>query len=499
MPSTSSLDSAPALAERYDTIAYAAQAHAQTHPSHLATIATLLGMLPPPVATCRVLEVGCADGANLLPMAVALPHAHFTGCDLSAQAIARAAGAAADLGLSNVTLLQQDLRELTDTSATYDYIIAHGVYSWVPAPVREALLALAERRLAPNGVMFVSYNTFPGCHVRQVAWEILHAHVDALPTVRERLDAARALSAMLAEPGATQTDNDAFIRAEFAKIATKSDSALFHDDLGVPNQPFYFREFAAALAPHGLAFLAEAKLSLMTSVGLAPQVAQFVAGMDPLTREQYLDYARLRRFRQTLVRRASASVLPTTLEARAADMHAAAAMALVRASAERPEVPGDTTEGNVDSRAKRALMYWLVAQAPRSVSMAEATAWHQKHAPTGARSAVTLLVEACFAGMVDLYVQPPALAAQPSSRPRASAMVRWQVARQSGVTNLRHESLGIDDPLARRLLAVLDGTRSHDELVAFVADALPGTERDTAAARVSTYLSHFALHGLLSA
>ena len=73
--------------------------------------------------------------------------------------------------------------------------------------------------------MFVSYNTFPGCHIRQIAWEILHAHVDALPTARQRLDAARALASLLAEPGTTHTENDAFVRTEFARLATQSDSA----------------------------------------------------------------------------------------------------------------------------------------------------------------------------------------------------------------------------------------------------------------------------------
>lgn len=499
LPSTPQRESAPDLAQRYDTIAYAAQAHAQTHPSHLAAVATLRGKVPPPVATCRVLEVGCSDGANLLPMAASLPLAHFTGCDLSAQAIARATSTASELGIANVTLLQQDLRELDDGAATYDYIIAHGFYSWVPAPAREALLALAARRLAPNGVLFVSYNTFPGCHIRQIAWEILHAHVDALPTPRERLDAARALASLLAEPGTTQTENDAFIRAEFARVATQTDSALFHDDLGVPNQPFYFREFTAALVPHGLAFLSEARLSTMTLTGLSPRVQQFMSGLDPLAREQYLDYARMRRFRQSLVCRVDAPAAAASPEAFAADLHAAASISLVRAAAENTALLADTAGDALEVRANRALLRRLVAEAPRIVTMAEAAAWHRQQSPTSTRSASALLVDACHAGMVDLYVQPPALAAQPSARPQASAIVRWQVERQSRVTNLRHETLRIDDPLARRLLAVLDGTRSRNELVAFVAEALPPAERTGAAERVSTYLSHFALHALLSA
>ena len=149
------------LAERYDSVAYAAQANALSHPTHLATVATLLGLAPPDVRTSRVLEVGCSDGANLLPMAAGLPEASFVGCDLSGQAIAMARAGAEELGLRNVTLLQQDLATLGDDPAPFDYIIAHGVYSWVPAPVRDALLDLARRKLVAQRRTFRELQCLP--------------------------------------------------------------------------------------------------------------------------------------------------------------------------------------------------------------------------------------------------------------------------------------------------------------------------------------------------
>jgi hypothetical protein len=98
-----------------------------------------------------------------------------------------------------------------------------------------------------------------------------------------------------------------------------------------------------------------------------------------------------------------------------------------------------------------------------------------------------------------LYVDPPALAAMAGDRPIASPVVRWQARRQPSVTNLRHETLRIDDPLALALLVLLDGTRARPELVAALAAQLPESERANAGERVATYLSHFALHGLLTA
>jgi SAM-dependent methyltransferase len=487
------------LAQKYDTIAYAAQANPLSHPTHLATVATLLGLDPPDVATSRILEVGCSDGANLLPMAATLPHARFVGCDLSGQAIAQARRGAHEIGLANAQFLQQDLATLGDDPEPFDYIIAHGVYSWVPAPVRDALLDLAARRLTRNGVLFVSLNVYPGCHVREAAWNMLHQHVDGIADPRARLEAARAFAALLAEPGVTQTETDGFLRQELAKLAAQNDSALFHDDLAVPNDPVYFHEFAAHLARHGLTWFAEAKLSMMTPAGLTTRMQQFVAGMDRLAREQYLDFARLRRFRQSLACRADA--MPSGLEPaeRTAKLHAAASMTLVRAAAEGKAFVDEPHE--VDASAVRRVLQWLVRESPRIVTMSEAIEWQREHAPqdTGARPLPVLLAEACYAGTVDLYTQRPPLAAVAGERPQASPVVRWQARRQPAVTNLRHEPLRIDDPIALSLLVLLDGTRTRADLAATISNSLPEGERAQAAERVTTYLSHFALHGLLVA
>src|SRR4029453_4018891 len=133
--------------------------------------------------------------------AAALPHARFVGCDLSGSAIADARRAARELGLSNVIFRQQDLSTLSDDPDAFDYIIAHGVYSWVPAAVRDALLALAAHRLSRNGVLFVRYNVPPVCPVREAAWQMLHYHVDRLADPRARIDAGWELARLLADPG----------------------------------------------------------------------------------------------------------------------------------------------------------------------------------------------------------------------------------------------------------------------------------------------------------
>jgi 2-polyprenyl-3-methyl-5-hydroxy-6-metoxy-1,4-benzoquinol methylase/methyltransferase-like protein len=485
------------LAQRYDAVAYASRSNALTHPGHLATVATLFGLAPPAVATCRMLDVGCSDGANLLPMAAALPEAQFVGCDLSGQAIEIARASAAELGLRNVTFLQQDLASLPASLGTFDYITAHGFYSWVPPEARESLLALASTRLAGSGIMFVSYNTYPGCHMRAAAWEVLQYHVKGLADPRDKLTAARTLAALLAEPGAVQTETDQVLRDEFRKLATQPDSALFHDDLAEINQPFYFHEFAAALHRHQLTFLAEAKLSMMTAAGLSPRVQQYVMNMDRLTREQYLDFAKVRRFRQSLVCRADAPVAATDTAARVRALHVAASMALVRSAAEGKAFAGAPATDDPSVHATRAILQFLVSVAPRIVPVDEVRAQVREHPVAGARPVEALLAEACYAGTVDAYVHPPELAATAPARPLAPAIVRWQAARGGGITNLRHETLQLDDRDAMRLLTLLDGTRTHDDLAQALATGPGGADTD-GSARITAYLAHFAMHGLLT-
>jgi hypothetical protein len=223
--------------------------------------------------------------------------------------------------------------------------------------------------------------------------------------------------------------------------------------------------------------------------------------MDRLTREQYLDFVRLRRFRQSLVCRADAVPSSAPAHERAAALHASASTSLVRAAVEGKAF-ADPPAADASARAMRRLMQWLVEEAPRVVPVSDAAQWLTANAPedaSAARPVPALLAEACYAGMVELYTHAPPLSASAGEHPVASAIVRWQAARQSSLTNLRHEPMRVDDPHALALLALMDGTRTRDDLAAALASRLPEAERPRARERTAAYLSQFALHGLLAA
>jgi len=92
-------------ANPYDVTPYIDLSYKATHPDRLATMARLLGRSPAPLERCRVLEIGCAAGGNLLPMAYSLPHADFVGIDYSARQIEDGRARVAELGFYNVQLI----------------------------------------------------------------------------------------------------------------------------------------------------------------------------------------------------------------------------------------------------------------------------------------------------------------------------------------------------------------------------------------------------------
>ncbi len=450
-----------AIAANYDAIAYEALPYPMSHPDNVAAVATMFGLAPPPIERARVLEVGCNDGANLLPMAAALPEATFTGCDIAPGAVRAATAGAQALGLANIRFLEADLAILD--GGPWDYVIAHGVYSWVPAPVRDALLALIGRSLAPGGLAFVSYNTYPGGYVRRSAWEALRWHVRDAPERADKLREARALAALMAGAGPTHEAADASVRNEFARIANEADSPLYHDTLAEPNEPVWFHAFADHVHAHGLGYVAEAVPSMMTGAGLSRAVRQFLAAKGRLDREQYLDIARVRRFRQSILARHDEAERAQLVPARLATLRVSASMPLMRA-ASKDKWPG---AAGADGPALRALLEALMAAAPCARPVAEVLAGVR--AAPGGRAPETLLLEAWMSGFAQLHVRGADAATTPGPRPRASRVARWQVAQREAVTNLRHETMRMVDPFARSLLALCDGQRDRRALAAALA------------------------------
>ena len=288
----------------YDIVDYPGHALAQAHPDRLSTLASLFGILPPTIATCRILELGCGDGVNLMSVAHALPQARCVGIDLAASGIKKGQAIASGLGVTNVELKQFDIMDVGQEFGKFDYIIAHGIYSWIPESVRDKLLAICKANLSENGVAYISYNTYPGCHLRKMIREMMKYHVSEMETPQQKIEQGRALIKFLAE---SSTDEPDFYRnilaKEYARVSQHSESSVFHDDLADTNHPVYFHQFVEHAEKHGLQYLSEAQFFEMQSGIFAPEAVDVVNQISDsrVAKEQYLDFLKCRSFRQTLL------------------------------------------------------------------------------------------------------------------------------------------------------------------------------------------------------
>jgi methyltransferase-like protein/SAM-dependent methyltransferase len=473
----------------YDEVPYPSQPFPQTHPDRLATLATLFGLRPAPPGRCRVLELGCAAGGNLIPLALGLPESTFVGIDLSARQVAEGVATIQALGLRNVELRRLSITDVDDSFGEFDYVISHGVYSWVPEPVQDALLEVCARRLTPDGVGYVSYNTLPGWHMKGMIRDMMCYHVSRrrVAAAAEQVREARALLQFLAD--AVPPDNNSYgllLKSELDTLQAHSDSYLYHEHLEENNDPIYFFEFNERLHARGLRYLGEADLSAMVPPSLPEAAARRLAELAPnlIQMEQYLDFVRNRTFRQTLLcrehHRPTYDLHPRQMTA----FHVAAAL---QPKSPAPDVEGPTSEVFVaSSRQKlttnvplvKAGLLCLAAAWPQALSFAELR--RQARARLGLppdetpeaveRDTLSLgdaVLRAYAAGpgvVADLWLEPPRFAARPGPRPEASPLARLQAPGNSHVTSLRHQRVAITD-FDRVLLPLLDGTRNRSRLL----------------------------------
>ena len=224
-------------------------------------------MNPARLNSCRVLELGCGEGANLIPIAFQWPESEFVGIDLSAAAIREGNDFISRMGLTNIVLRCHDIMQIGSEFGRFDYMIAHGVYSWVPDAVRDKMLSIFRHNLSPHGIAFVSYNCYPGCHSRDIARQIMRYHVRDITDPHQRALQSRGVLRFLAEASAEDTIFGFELRNQLDRINGIDDRVLFHDDLSDVASPFYLHQVVEAAAGHGLQYLSNWRLPFRTSAG----------------------------------------------------------------------------------------------------------------------------------------------------------------------------------------------------------------------------------------
>lgn len=471
----------------YDDLPYDGGCVSSSHPARMRALGKLFGLDAPDPDSARILEIGCAGGSNLLPLAYSLPGATFTGIDLSARQIDLARERASKLQLSNLQLEAMSVVDAANLQGPFDYIICHGVYSWVPDEVRDAILRTIHDKLAPNGIAFVSYNALPGWHFRKGVRDMMVYHGRYFPTVEERAQQARALVDFVGDAGAT-------LAAEIPGLAVPSqavasvrdvitrypDYYVVHEFLESDNRAFYLYEFVDQLEAHDLQYLGDTTFASMVAGNLPAEIAETLTriSVTAVALEQYRDFLVNRTFKHSLIC-AKDVVLERSIEPHLA-------RGLNYRIAHPPGAQGETPESayGADGRLTglanatgRAVVAALRGAYPGVLSFADV----QK--ATGTLTGDELertLLNLLAHDIVEVVAGTLGPQTTRSSSVRAWPPARVLGAEMGSIPTRYHQSLGIN-AAGRLLLGLLDGTRTEQQVLdeAYATLARPGMSYET--------------------
>lgn len=518
-----------ALAHAYDVTPYVGQPFCLTHPSLLAAYGSLYGLSPPPPDNCRVLEMGCGDGGNIIPMAYDFPESEFMGIDLSPVQIGIGQQHVDSLGLMNVRLDARSIMDMGPADGKFDYIIVHGVYSWVPDIVKEKILDICRNNLVYQGVAYISYNVLPGWRFNKSMRDMMLYRTRHIKDPKDRVHASLELVNTMLEAGADSSRfHDVQLRFFGKTLQSFKDvsSYLLHEYMEADNDPFYFHQFAGALQKKGLQYICDAEQADFELDRLPSDAAEKIEQLSEnvIDIEQYLDFFNNTRFRRSLVCHAEIDVSSEYSLERIKPLFAASGVIPVLDSPDSPirEATAFRTTAGRQFRTQhlvaQAVLRKLSAIRPCTIDMASLIHAVKSETITDAQGSDEQQTEKIghavyslfFNGVLELLAAPRRCVLETSDRPIASSVARL-LAPSGRVTNLCHRTVVMDDDMANFVLVHLDGTRTRDGLIDLVMDGIGSgrlhppkqeaasqeTSRERLGRQLDSILQHLARCGIL--
>ena len=293
----------------YSELGYKSMPFPYTTPATLEAYGALVGVSAPNPKTARVLELGATYGGNIISQALFNPDATFVGIELSQEQVEKGNEVIANAGLTNVSLIQSDIASIGSEIGTFDYIIAHGVYSWVDDGVKDALLRLIDEHLVEDGIAYVSYNTYPGWHTMEEVRQLMmfsnrdKAQFNHKEKVLHGKTIGSIVGSQILKYDNLKERNSKFLGA-LRSIMQKDEYYVGHDHLEPNNDPVYFYQFNDHLEAHNLAYLCDADLTLSMVRSFDADIADTLDKLalnDHVAQEQYLDFMLDTTFRKSII------------------------------------------------------------------------------------------------------------------------------------------------------------------------------------------------------
>lgn len=301
------------LKASYDTFLYISKPFSSTNINNLYAKAKIYGLDPVPVHKARVLELGASCGGNIIPQAMYYPTATFTGIDLSSVQVEHGNEIIKSIGLTNVTLLEKNIMDVDKSFGTFDYIIVHGIWSWVPDMVKDKILDICSENLSNRGIAYVSYNTYPGWKRLEQLREIM-LYADKRAEDKDLLERTLYTKSVLKLVAETMNSDDRsrtqsnYKINNINRVLQSNDYYVAHEYLETYNDPVYVSDFIERARQHGCAYVGDESLQRSFITWLSGDVEKNISTLSNgnyIDKEQFYDYVYDTQFRMSLLTKLS--------------------------------------------------------------------------------------------------------------------------------------------------------------------------------------------------
>ncbi|UZK65035.1 class I SAM-dependent methyltransferase [Sphingomonas sp. M1-B02] len=261
-------------------------------------------------------ELGIGQGVTAALLAAAHPEARFYGNDFNASHVLHARDLAAATELTNLTVSPasfQDYVNDPDLPDRFDVIALHGIYSWVDGKLRDAIREFIDRKLAVGGILYISYNAFPGWSAMLPMRQLIFDHGSrGTGSAIDRVKGAIAFVEQVKQLGGGFFRQNPAMGPKFDNLKAMSPAYLAHEYFNQVQQPFYFSAIAEEMSDIGLSFAASANFvdRFARRTMTAEQRAFLDALPSEIERESMFDYFANQVFRRDLFVRGSRPLAP---------------------------------------------------------------------------------------------------------------------------------------------------------------------------------------------
>lgn len=488
----------------YDTVPYRGTIIPLTSPAHLSLCSRWHSDVTPRSDPYRLVELGCGDGANLLALAFYHPESMFLGIDSSENELGLARENARCLGIENLHFVHADVRDADPAAfAPCDFLIAHGLYSWVSYDVREAILRFCRESLGPSGLAYISYNAQPGWATRRLVREtLLRSRLVRDAAIEEKATRAIEVATQLLEDLPSRNYASAVLLAkELECVRDGKPFYVLHEYLAEVNEGFWLGDFVERARSNGLEYVADAQFCRWEG-RVSPELRAALAkrDMDRIEQEEAADLLGDRFFRASILCRMDAERSAAPREDLLEQVHIATSLA---AESDRFHLKDGVVERfagvggaeiTLEAAITKAAVVLLAAQWPRGTDLRELysqalalIAAHgyettQSSAETQLRADLVTLFEA---GQIDLRLQESQPDISVAEFPAAHNLARFEAGQRDALSTPYHRPLPFE-PAALAMICQLNGVRSQAEL-----------RRDFGAKLVDDTLTVLARWGLL--